>query len=297
MRAIPLCALTLAALLSSARALSDVLPTETEDNDTIPTADVVPRGAAGIEGEVSSGDPDFLRFTLAPGEGLSYQASTVTAGGSCDEAPLPPSLTLLSLSRAVIGVSSVELEEREAARLEVPYDGLDQDGDDGDLVDVDGDGYSALDDPGERDCNDTNPNMNPGEMEVNDGIDNDCDGLRSDSSNGGEIIVDLDGDGLLDVDEEDWGMNPKRADMDNDGLPDGYENDIKTNPDDADTDDDGWTDFQEVTGGTDPLDGGDQPSAEASCLASATFEYGAGDAARVLFVQLQGEGTWRVEIW
>lgn len=297
MRAFPLCALTLAALLSSARALSDVLPTETEDNDTIPTADVVPRGAAGIEGEVSSGDPDFLRLTLAPGEGLSYQASTVTEGVSCEEAPLPPSLTLLSLSRAVIGVSSLELEEREAARLEVPYDGLDQDGDDEDLVDVDGDGYSALHEPGGYDCNDTNPNMNAGMGEVNDGIDNDCDGLRSDSSNGGEIIVDLDGDGLLDVDEATWGCDADDPDMDNDGLPDGHEIDIETNPDDADTDDDGWTDFQEVMGETDPLDGGDQPSAEASCLATATFEHGAGDAAAVLFVQLQGEGVWRVEIW
>ena len=61
--------------------------------------------------------------------------------------------------------------------VEIPYDGLDQDGDGVDLVDVDGDGApSEL--VGGPDCNDRSALVGPSVWDVaGDGIDADCDGL------------------------------------------------------------------------------------------------------------------------
>jgi hypothetical protein len=62
---------------------------------------------------------------------------------------------------------------------ELPYDGLDNDCVDGDLQDVDGDGYpwDGLF-PG-SDCDDDDPDVHPGADEANgDGLDSDCDGLE-----------------------------------------------------------------------------------------------------------------------
>jgi len=60
--------------------------------------------------------------------------------------------------------------------LELPYDGVDQDGDGADLVDVDGDGWASELAFG-RDCNDRDPTVHPGALDWRvDGIDQDCDG-------------------------------------------------------------------------------------------------------------------------
>jgi hypothetical protein len=58
---------------------------------------------------------------------------------------------------------------------EVPYDGLDQDCDGADLVDVDGDGWAAVEAGGE-DCDDTDAAQFPGADEFCNGEDDDCDG-------------------------------------------------------------------------------------------------------------------------
>jgi hypothetical protein len=59
---------------------------------------------------------------------------------------------------------------------EIPYDGIDQDCDNADLVDVDGDGFAGIK-AGGNDCNDLDPAVSPGAAEVcGDGLDNDCDG-------------------------------------------------------------------------------------------------------------------------
>ena len=59
---------------------------------------------------------------------------------------------------------------------ETPYDGIDQDCDGEDLVDVDGDGWIAFEAGGE-DCDDVDPAVNPDAEEVEDNwLDDDCDG-------------------------------------------------------------------------------------------------------------------------
>ena len=69
---------------------------------------------------------------------------------------------------------------------EVPYDGVDQDCDGADLVDVDNDGYRAVEVDGD-DCDDGNAAVHPGaDEEPYDGVDQDCDG---------EDLIDADGDG------------------------------------------------------------------------------------------------------
>ncbi len=66
------------------------------------------------------------------------------------------------------------------AAVEIPYDGIDQDGDGVDLVDRDLDGWpSEL--AGGRDCNDRDPEVHPGVRDRDgDRIDADCDGWDGD---------------------------------------------------------------------------------------------------------------------
>ena len=74
---------------------------------------------------------------------------------------------------------------------EVPYDGIDQNCDDEDLVDVDGDGFASVNVPDGTDCNDDDDTIYPGADEVPyDGIDQNCDD---------EDLVDVDGDGFASV--------------------------------------------------------------------------------------------------
>ena len=60
-----------------------------------------------------------------------------------------------------------------------------------DLVDLDNDGYFEF-----EDCDDFNPNVHPGNVEVCDGFDNDCDSLVDNDAEGAlEWFPDFDGDG------------------------------------------------------------------------------------------------------
>ena len=60
--------------------------------------------------------------------------------------------------------------------LEIPYDGVDQDGDGQDLVDLDRDGFASTL-VGGADCDDRNPQVHPGRWDIpHDGVDADCDG-------------------------------------------------------------------------------------------------------------------------
>ncbi|MCO4744475.1 MAG: OmpA family protein [Proteobacteria bacterium] len=120
---------------------------------------------------------------------------------------------------------------------EIPYNGVDEDCDGSDLVDVDGDGFDGPSDTGE-DCNDYDPTINPDAFDIpGNGIDEDCDGADTIPD-----PEDSDNDGLLDEEE----------DVNDNGIVDPGE----TDPFDADTDDDGLLDGQEQPNGTgtDPLD-------------------------------------------
>lgn len=76
---------------------------------------------------------------------------------------------------------------------EIPYDGIDQDCDGMDPVDLDGDGYAAIQ-AGGNDCNDGDFRIHPHSHEIevpNDGVDVDCDGK--------DYCTDLNCDGYSDI--------------------------------------------------------------------------------------------------
>ena len=97
---------------------------------------------------------------------------------------------------------------------EIPYDGVDNDCQDGDLTDVDGDGFDGGDDG--EDCDDEDPEMHPGAEELCDGLDNDCSGAPLDGE------VDADGDGYMfcggDCDDDDPQVNPSVPDYPENGV-------------------------------------------------------------------------------
>ncbi len=108
---------------------------------------------------------------------------------------------------------------------EVAYDGIDQDCDGVDLVDLDGDGTTASW-AGGTDCNDTVSIIHPGAPETANGIDDDCDGTVDE----GTAWYDDDGDGWSedggDCDDSDASANAgavetiDRRDEDCDGVTD-----------------------------------------------------------------------------
>ena len=88
------------------------------------------------------------------------------------------------------------------------------------IVDVDGDGYEAESSGGD-DCDDNDPNINPGTVDIADNeIDEDCDGVDTVSTNN-----DADGDGYdaesaggTDCDDSDPSINPGMLDIGMDGI-------------------------------------------------------------------------------
>ena len=95
---------------------------------------------------------------------------------------------------------------------EVPYDGVDQDCANGDLVDVDEDGFVAWHQGG-QDCYDINVLIYPGAPESRNGMDDDCDGTVDEGTDG----YDDDGDGHTerggDCDDTDPTVHPSRTEI------------------------------------------------------------------------------------
>jgi hypothetical protein len=136
---------------------------------------------------------------------------------------------------------------------EVINNGIDEDCDGADLVDVtfldqDNDNFT----PQQGDCDDSNPAVHFGASEIcNDGVDNNCD-LKIDGADDACVgDIDTDSDGLSDNDElYIYLSDPYNPDSDNDGLNDGLEvNILGTNPLSTDTDNNGTPDNEEDNDG------------------------------------------------
>lgn len=133
--------------------------------------------------------------------------------------------------------------ERNPAASDAPGDGVDQDcdGEDAQVVDVDGDGHAALAEGG-MDCDDAHADVHPGGVEVcGDDIDQDCSGADQVCSE-----LDADGDGSSpmdgDCDDTDVAVSPTESELPYNGRDDDCD---PLTPDD-DLDGDG---FRAVGGG------------------------------------------------
>ena len=109
------------------------------------------------------------------------------------------------------------------------------------LIDDDGDGHFFP-----ADCDDQDPELNPGALEICDGIDNNCDGNVDDLP----LFADADGDGQTNADENTCGSDP----LDLASLAPDNDGDMSPNCVDADDDNDGQTDADELACGSDPFD-------------------------------------------
>ena len=130
-------------------------------------ADADGDGFSTCDGDCNDGDPS-LEPDDADNDGYS------TCDGDCDDGQ--------SLANP--------------GRTEVAYNGIDDDCVGGDLIDVDGDGYSSTV-VGGTDCADTDGSVNPGVTETCNGKDDDCnDGVDEDGASGcTNRWTDADGDG------------------------------------------------------------------------------------------------------
>ena len=107
------------------------------------------------------------------------------------------------------------------------YDGVDQDCAGDDDYDADKDGFQGPSGVGE-DCDDSRKEANPDAQEIENSLDDDCDGWAEDD--------DRDGDGLEDWDEWAVGTDHTDPDSDGDGRDDGEEIGLIISPRDSDLD-------------------------------------------------------------
>ena len=121
--------------------------------------------------------------------------------------------------------------------------------------DSDGDGWRTCG----GDCDDNNPNVHPGAVEIQDTIDNNCNGENNEEN---YLDVDDDGDSYSeqagDCDDNDPSINPDEPEI-ADGIDNNCDGFIDEHTEYFDDDDDGWT---EIEGDCDDTNGNINPLAE-----------------------------------
>lgn len=101
---------------------------------------------------------------------------------------------------------------------EVPYNGIDEDCDGQDLLDVDTDGYAAAM-VGGSDCDDENAQVHPGAPEICDGLANACDGFVDDADHDGHKAQACLSEALFgDCDDGDASVYPHATEQPYDGI-------------------------------------------------------------------------------
>jgi hypothetical protein len=103
--------------------------------------------------------------------------------------------------------------------------------------------------------------------------------------------LDTDNDGISDVDEARYGLDPDRADSDRDGLTDAEEQDFGSDPLDADSDGDGLKDSTEVLLGLNPMneDTDEDGTADKAEVRAGTYEEG-------LDANSDGTSDWETQL-
>ncbi len=126
---------------------------------------------------------------------------------------------------------------------EIPYDGIDNDCNGGDLTDVDGDGYTSDTVSGGTDCDDSDSSVHPSATESPDGVDQDCDGVVDEATD----WYDDDGDGWSeaggDCNDASSGIHSGATEVCN-GVDDDCDGVIDEDTNCSDDDGDGWTEYE-----------------------------------------------------
>jgi len=137
------------------------------------------------DGNAAVGLPVDVWYADEDGDGYGDAGTPATA---CDQP-----------DRFVVDATDCDDEDPAAwpGAAEVPYDGVDQDCNGEDLVDVDGDGFDAAEVGGD-DCDDTDSTVNPAGVEVCNEVDDDCNG-NVDEGVTTTWYMDRDGDGYGDA--------------------------------------------------------------------------------------------------
>ena len=210
-------------------------------------------------------DSDGWGVALTGALGCGDEPARSTRGGDCDDAD--PAINPGAIERC-----DPDAQDEDCDGLIDDLDPeVDPAGQQTVWIDADADGYGdartrpvLLCDPDEvngaavgGDCDDAAPQTHPGAPELDDGQDNDCDGLTEDS--------DTDGDGVADLLEQSLGLDPSNPDSDGDGLEDGRE--LGGDPP-LDTDGDGVIDALDPTDDSAPTTAATQPGKVTACAAT-----------------------------
>jgi len=217
--------------------------TELESSEALPLY-VENDGLVDVDILTAAIDPDDAPFTVTSPEVLGGGFPATVPAGYAGEL----TVTFTPVDEDPVGATLIlTTSDPENTEISVPLHGNDCDANFHPDFDADGDGYVTC----VGDCDDTDPDINPGAEEVCDDVDEDCDGLVD---NGTECYDD-DGDGYAEIDGDcvdgDDTVYPGALE-----VTDGYDNDcdglIDENPNNDDDDGDGYTENGGDCDDTDP---------------------------------------------